>query len=293
MNESMILKLVIGALMIGSVYGVLGVGYSLIYKATGLMNLSQGDFLMFGAYIGLTFFANLRLPYYIAIVLTFTVMFGVGWIVQLGLITPLLDKGAKYSYVILCTAAVAMLLQNSTMFIWGVKVQNFPSIFPVASVKIFGTNVVPESLLVLGISVICATGLFFFMTRTKFGTAMRAAAQNQKAASAMGINVPVTKGVTWGLSAGLAGVIGATIGPVFGVYMMLGALIGQKAFAGAVVGGYGNVYGAIVGGLFFGFLETFIAAYVTTTYKDLISFGVLIVVLTFMPTGLFKEPVIE
>ena len=293
MDVSIILKLVIGALMIGSVYGVLGIGYSIIYKATGLMNLAQGDFLMFGAYVGLTFFARLHLPYFIAIALTFAVMFTIGWIVQLGFINPLLEKGAKYSYIILCTAAIALVLQNSTMFIWGLRVQYFPSIFPFESVNILGANVMPESLLVLGIAIICATGLFFFMTKTKFGTAMRAAAQNQKAASAMGINVPITKGVTWGLAAGLAGVIGATIGPIYGVYMMLGALIGQKAFAAAVVGGYGNIYGAVVGGFCFGFLETFIAAYVTTTYKDLISFGVLIVVLTVMPTGIFKEPVIE
>jgi branched-chain amino acid transport system permease protein len=293
MEISIILNLVIGALMAGSIYGILGIGYSLIYKATGLMNLAQGDFLMFGAYIGLTFFANLRLPYYIAITLTFAVMFGLGWIVQLGLITPLLNKGAKYSYVILCTAAVSLILQNSIMFIWGVKVQYFPSIFSATSVNILGAKVMPESLLVLGIAIVSATALFFFMTRTRFGTAMRAAAQNQKAASAMGINVSLTKGITWGLAAGLAGIIGATIGPIYGVYMMLGALIGQKAFAGAVVGGYGNVYGAIVGGMFFGFLETFIAAYLTTTYKDLISFGVLIVALTFMPTGIFKEQVIE
>jgi branched-chain amino acid transport system permease protein len=248
---------------------------------------------MFGAYIGLTFFVRLHLPYYAAIVLTFVVMFGLGWIVQLGLVTPLLEKGAKYSYVILCTAAVSMILQNSTLFIWGVKVQLIPSVFPVASINIFGTKVMPESLLVLGTSVCCAIALFFFMNKTRFGTAMRAAAQNQKAASAMGINVPVTKGVAWGLAAGLAGVIGAVIGPIYGVYMMLGALIGQKGFAGAVVGGYGNLYGSIIGGMFFGFLETFLAAYVTTTYKDLVSFGVLIVVLTFMPTGIFREPVIE
>ena len=122
---------------------------------------------------------------------------------------------------------------------------------------------------------------------------MRAAALSPKAASAMGINVPVTKGVVWGLSAGLAGVIGATLGPIYGVFTTLGALIGMKAFAGAVVGGYGNIYGAIIGGTFFGFLETFTSAFVTTTYKDLLSFGILIIVMTFMPTGLFKEQVLE
>ena len=136
-------------------------------------------------------------------------------------------------------------------------------------------------------------GLYFFLNKTKFGTAMRASALNQKAASALGINVSLTKGITWGMSAGLAGLLGAALGPYYGVYTTLGALIGQKAFAGAVAGGYGNMYGAIIGGMFFGILETFTTAYVTTTYKDCLSFAVLILLLIVMPTGLFKEQVLE
>lgn len=289
----MIIKLLIGALMIGSVYGVLGIGYSLIYKATGLMNLAQGDFLMFGAYIGLLYYKILGLPYGIALVLTFITMFALGWIVQNGLISTLLNKGAAYAYVILCTAAVSMVLQNSAMILWGTKIHYFPSVFSVSTVSIFGVKVAPESICVLVISIVCAVALYVYMNKSKFGTAMRAASQNQKAASAMGINVPMTKGVTWGLSAGIAGVIGATLGPIYGVYTTLGSLIGQKAFAGAVVGGYGNMVGAIVGGMFFGFVETFISAFVTTTYKDFISFGILILALIIMPTGIFKEQILE
>ena len=148
-----IIKLVVGSLMIGSVYGVLGMGYSLIYKATGLMNLAQGDFLMFGAYVGLTYFKILALPYLLAIVLTFLTMFIVGWCVQLGFITPLLNKGAQFAYVILCTAAISMVLQNAAMLIWGAKMQFFPSIFPIAAVDFLGTKVSPESLMVLGIAI--------------------------------------------------------------------------------------------------------------------------------------------
>lgn len=289
----MIMKLIIGAMMIGCVYGVLGMGYSLIYKATGLMNLAQGEFLMFGAFVGLTFFKILKLPYLIAILGTFAVMFLIGYFIQCEIISRLLNKGAKYAYVILCTAALSMVLQNGAMAIWGKQIQYFPSVFSKSSIKFLGTNIAPESLMVLVISLVCMFALHFFLNKTKFGTAMRAAALNSKAASAVGINVPVTKGVVWGLSAGLAGVAGATLGPVYGAYPTLGALIGQKAFAGSVVGGYGNIYGAIVGGLFFGFLETLLSSFVTTTYKDLVSFGVLIVVMIFMPTGLFKEQVLE
>lgn len=291
MNQ--IIKLIIGGLMIGCVYGVLGMGYSLVYKATGLMNLAQGDFLMFGAFIGLTFYKTLQLPYFLAIILTFVVMFALGWLIQVGLITKLLRRGATFAYIILCTAAISMILQNGALVIWGAIPQYFPSIFEKASVKVLGVNVAPEQLVVLGLGITMMFGLHIFLNKTKFGTAMRAAALNPKAASSMGINVSVTRGVTWGLSAGLAGILGAALGPYYGVYVTLGSLIGQKAFAGAVAGGYGNIYGAIIGGMFFGFLETFTAAYVTTVYKDCISFGVMILLLIFMPTGLFKEQVLE
>nr|WP_326165320.1 branched-chain amino acid ABC transporter permease [uncultured Oscillibacter sp.] len=288
-----LIKLIVGALMIGSVYGVLGMGYSLIYKATGLMNLAQGDFLMMGAFVGLTYYKTLHLPYLLAISLTFATMFALGWLVQSGLIAPLLNKGGSFSYIILCTAAVSMVLQNSALVIWGAIPLYFPSIFPVTSVSVLGAKVAPESLMVVVLGIVCMFGLYFFLNKTKFGTAMRASALNQKAASALGINVSLTKGITWGMSAGLAGLLGAALGPYYGVYTTLGALIGQKAFAGAVAGGYGNMYGAIIGGMFFGILETFTTAYVTTTYKDCLSFAVLILLLIVMPTGLFKEQVLE
>lgn len=291
MNQ--IIRLIIGGLMIGCVYGVLGMAYSLVYKATGLMNLAQGDFLMIGAFVGLTFYKILGLPYALAIILTFVVMFALGWMVQVGLITKLLKRGATFAYIILCTAAISMILQNGALVIWGAIPLYFPSIFESTTVKFLGVKVAPEQLVVLGLGITMMFGLHIFLNKTKFGTAMRAAALNPKAASSMGINVSVTRGVTWGLSAGLAGILGAALGPYYGVYTTLGALIGQKAFAGAVAGGYGNIYGAIIGGMFFGFLETFTAAYVTTVYKDCISFGVMILLLIFMPTGLFKEQVLE
>lgn len=291
MNQ--IVRLIIGGLMIGCVYGVLGMAYSLVYKATGLMNLAQGEFLMIGAFLGLTFYKIWGLPYAVAIVLTFAVMFALGWLIQVGLITKLLKRGATFAYIILCTAAISMILQNGALVVWGAIPLYFPSIFPVTTVKFFGVNVAPEQLVVLGLGITAMFGLHLFLNKTKFGTAMRAAALNPKAASSMGINVSVTRGVTWGLSASLAGMLGAALGPYYGVYTTMGALIGQKAFAGAVAGGYGNIYGAIIGGMFFGFLETFTSAYITTVYKDCICFGVMILVLVFMPTGLFKEQVLE
>ena len=287
----MVIRLIIGALMIGSVYGVVGIGYGLIYKASGLMSLAQGDMLMFGAFLGITFYKYLQLPFIIALLLTMIIMFMLGMFIERVMVTKLIEKGAQTVYIILCTISISMILQNSSMLTWGSNVLQFPAIFNSASVKIFGVSVAPENL--LGVGIIIMVALQLFLTKTKFGISMRAAAQDEVAASALGINVPLTKGTAWGIASMLAGAIGVVVGPVFGVYMSMGAMIGQKAFAGAVVGGYGNMFGAIIGGVFFGFLETFVSAYLTSNYKDFITFGILIIVMILMPKGIFNEEVME
>lgn len=286
------LTLIIGALMQGSVYGLVGMGYGLIYKASGLMTLAQGDMLMIGAFLGMTFYKTMGLPFWLSLGLVMLIMFALGYFLQRVLVTSLLAKGAAPVYVILCTIAISMLLQNGAMFAWGSNVMQFPPILHF-TLNIFGNTVEADRLLVLAVGIVCMVTLHFFMQKSKFGTSMRAAAQDETAAAALGINVPLTKGVAWGLASALAGVAGVILGPSYGVYTAMGALIGQKAFASAVTGGYGNMYGAIVGGMFLGFVEAFSVYFVSSLYKDFIAFGILIVVMTFMPNGLFKEQVME
>lgn len=289
----MVGRLIIGALMIGAVYSVVGIGYSVIYKASGLMSLCQGDMLMFGAFLGLLFNKTLGLSFPLTLLLVTVIMFFLGMAIQKFMVIPLLKKASGFASVILCTLALSYILQNTALLGWGARMYQFPAIFDFSSVNIFGVGVAPENLMVLGAAIIAMIALHLFMTKTKFGTAMRAAALDETAASAVGINVTITKGAAWGIASGLAGAIGCLLGPVYGVYTTMGALIGQKGFAGAVSGGYGNMYGAIIGGMFFGFVETFVSAYVTTSYKDCISFAILIIILTFMPTGILKSKVLE
>lgn len=289
----MFLALLVNAIFNGSIYGAVGLGYNLIYKASGLMNLSQGDFLMVGAFVGLTFYQFLQLPFVVALLCTMAVMFVIGMAIEHILVAGLVKRGAEVSYIILCTIAVSMLLQNAAMLTWGANTKNFPHIFSVNKVRLGNVSIAPESLLVVVVAMVCMFALHFYMNKTKFGTAMRAAALDQKAASALGINVARTKAVTWGISACIAGAVGMAVGPMLGVYVTMGVMISSKGFASAVTGGYGNMYGAIVGGLFFGVVETIVAAFVSTMYKDLFSFLILIVVMIFMPTGFFRANVLE
>ncbi len=289
----MLLNLIIAGLVLGSIYGLIALGYSLIYKASGLMSFVQGDIMTVGAYLGLTFYHIWKLPFAVSFLLSIVSAFLVGMLLEKGVIRKLLSKNVMPIYVVLATIAISYIIQNGVMLGWGSITLYYPSVFKVTSVKVWAANVQPEALLCLGTALVCMVLLHFFMTKTKLGTAMRAAAMDSMAAESCGINVSVSTGITWGLSAGLAAVGGMLLGPMYGVFPVLGATIGRKGFSGAVIGGYGNMYGSIVGGLLLGLTETLVAGYVSSVYKNLIAYIILLVFLFLKPTGIFNERAIQ
>lgn len=291
-GETMFVQILISGFVIGCVYGLIALGYSLIYKASGMMNFTQGDVLTLGAFLGYTFYSLLGLPYWLALLLTVLVAFLFGLFMEKFVIRKLMNKHVLLIYIVLATIAVQYILQNTIQAIWSTKMLSYPQVFPVASLKILGVSVKCESAFCIFMSFLSMAGLQFFMKHTKFGTAMRASAMNQNAAQACGINTSLSTGVTWGIAAGMAALAGILLGPIYGVYIMLGATIGRKGFAGAIMGGYGNFIGAIVGGILLGLLETFVAGYFSSTYKDMIAYAVLLLFLFIKPTGLFNEQAI-
>lgn len=289
----MFVRLLISGIVIGCIYGLIALGYSLIYKASGLMSFVQGDIMTLGAFLGLTFYSVFKLPYVVSVLLTFACTFFLGMLIERAIIRKLLRKNVLTIYVILATIAVSYIIQNGAQLAWGSLERFFPSIFKVKFIKILSVSVQPEALLCVGISLLLMLLLHYFMTKTKFGTSMRAATMNPKAAEACGINVSLTIGVTWGLSAGIASIAGILLGPIYSVYTTLGATIGGKGFTGAVAGGYGNMYGAMVGGLLLGLVETMVTGYVSSAYKNLIAYILLISFLFIKPTGIFNERAIK
>lgn len=289
----MFMRLLISGLVLGGIYGLIALGYSLIYKASGLMSFVQGDIMTLGAYLGLTFFRILKFPFLVSLLLTVLCAFCVGLLLEKGVIRILLNKNVLAIYIVLATIAISYIIQNGVQLGWGSITQYFPSIFSKPSVKVLGISVQPEALMCMGASLVCMVLLHLFMTKTRFGTAMRASAMDPMAAQSCGINVSLSTGITWGLSAGLAAIAGMLIGPMYGVYSTLGSTIGNKGFSGAVIGGYGNMYGAMVGGLLLGLAEIFVSGYISSTYKNLIAYIILIVFLFLKPTGIFNERAIQ
>lgn len=289
----MLVSLTVNAFVVGFVYGIIGIGYSLIYSASGLMTFCQGELLMIGAFLGLTFYDTMGLPFALALLLCMGVMFLLGMFIERALIRTVLNKKAAVIYVVLVTIALSIILKNAAQHLWGTTSFAFPSIFGVTTITALGSKIRPEAFLLVFVAVAVMIAMHFFMIRSKFGTSMRAAAMNPTAARSVGINVGFTTGTTWAIAAALAGLSGCLLGPVQGVSASMGTLIGLKGFAAAVIGGYGNMYGAIMGGLIIGFVEVFCSAYVTSAYKDFVVFGILVLVLIFMPRGIMKGDVYE
>jgi len=285
--------ILVNGLIIGAVYALIALGYSLIYKASGLMSFVQGDMITFGAYMGLTFYKVLGLPIYVALVLTFVSAFLLGILLERGIIRVLMRKNVIPIYIVLATIAISYIIQNTAQASYGSATQWFPQVFSASTLTIFGVTAQTEGYVCMAVSFVLMIALHFFMTKTKFGTAMRGAAMDPLAAESCGINTSLSTGITWGLSAGVASLAGMLLGPMYGVYTMLGATIGRKGFAGAVIGGYGNMYGAMLGGMVLGLLETFTAGYWIGTYKNFIAYAVLLLFLFIKPTGIFNERAIQ
>lgn len=291
----MFISLVVAGLCLGSIYGLIALGYSLIYKASGLMNMAMGDLLTLGAFLGVTFARILGFPFLVSLLLTMVIMFCLGIVIEKGVIRVILNKtNNNVTFVLLATIAISYIVRNGAQFIWGTQQYNFPQIIAgVSGVKIAGKNVQVENIVCIAATMICMLLLHFFMNKTRLGTAMRAAALDPLAAKSCGINVSLTTGITWGIAAGIAALGGILIGPMYGVYTTLGAGLGRKGFASAVSGGYGNMYGAIVGGLLVGIAETMIAGYLSSKYKDMFTYGMLLLFLFVKPTGLFNEQALQ
>lgn len=281
-------QLLVGGLSVGCIYSLIGLGYNLIYSASNLMSFVQGEIFMLGAFLAWTFHVMLGLSFIISALLSIAFMYLIGQIIHRAMIGPLLKRGSQQIHIVLATIGLSIFLQNFAMNVWGTNVKTFPSPFGEKPLHIGNTTIMPQQIAIISITLICMFALHLFMKKTKFGTSLRAAAQDPMAAGVIGINVPSTVGFAWALAAALSAVAGILIAPVYGVYPKMGAILSTKGFAAAVLGGYGNMFGAIIGGVIFGVIETMAAGYLSSSFKDIISFGVLILVLFLMPSGILK-----
>jgi branched-chain amino acid transport system permease protein len=295
MIESIIQNL-INALQWGSFYALIALGYTMVYGVLTLINFAHGDVFMVGAYIAF-FVASfiltvLGLPGWIALALTIpltmilTSMVGVS--LERVAYRPLRRKGAHRLYVVITALMCGLILEHGNLAILGASRKAFPPLIAEHVYTIGGVSFTNLKIAVIVTAVLAFFILQWIVTRTKVGMAMRAISYDKFAVPLMGIPIDSIIVITFALGsgfAGLAGILFAMSYPVLEPYM--GALIGWKAFIAAVVGGIGDIRGAFLGGFLLGAVEILVVAVFPSTYRDLIAFTVLLIILSFKPTGLF------
>ncbi|MFZ5827671.1 MAG: branched-chain amino acid ABC transporter permease [Bacillota bacterium] len=282
-------QLFMNGLPIGSVYALVALGYSLIYAAFGLLNFSQGDVLMVGAFLGLTLFVSLKLPFPIALLLAMLGAALIGLAMERFLLRPMARRRARDINLLLATIALAIILRNGSLLIWGAESQFFPSVFGEEVISVGGLRVVPQNIWIFVTALGLVAALQLFLYKTKPGMAMRAVALDQGAARLMGVQVNRYIALSFALSCALGAAAGVLVAPIFFVSASMGAMIGLKGFVAAVTGGLGNLGGAVVGGLLLGILESMSSGLVSSGYRDAIAFLVLILLLWFKPAGLLSR----
>jgi branched-chain amino acid transport system permease protein len=276
-------------LPIGAIYALVALGYSLIYASAGVLNWSQGDMVMLGAYIGYSLHRLLGLNYVLSLLISMLVVACVGMLVERTVLHSLRKRSSPSINVVIGTLGVAIICRNVALAIWGPDAQPFPSPVGSTPINIGNLRVLPQDILIVALGVALMLLLQYFLKYTREGKALRAVAQDRMAASLMGVDVGKADMLAFAASAAMGAAAGILIAPLFFVTFNMGAGIGLKGFVAAVVGGLGNIPGAIAGGFFLGLIESLASGKISSGYRDAIAFSVLIMVLWLKPSGLFSR----
>jgi branched-chain amino acid transport system permease protein len=277
-------QFIVSGLTTGSIYALIALGFCIIHNAIGIVNFTQVDFVTLGGMMMYTFFQSMNFPMPLAFVLGVLAVTAVGALVERFAIRP--AKSRAVIVLIFITIGVSILMRGAFKIIWGTNQMALPSFSGDTPFLILRAAVLPQSLWILVITVIVVILLHFFFSSTRLGKAMRATSFNPKAAALMGVNVNRMILFSFALSGALGAVAGIIIVPITTLSYDIGVILGLKGFAAAVLGGYGNSIGAIIGGLSLGLLESFGAGLISSTYKDVIAFAILLLVLFMKPSGL-------
>ncbi|MDQ1238947.1 MAG: branched-chain amino acid transport system permease protein [Thermodesulfobacteriota bacterium] len=289
-----ILQVIISGLATGGVYGIIALGYVLIYKATSILNLATGQFMTLGAFVCLTVMGDSWAPFYLALPVTLVFAAVLGVVIERIILRPLI--GEPIIAVIMVTIGLASILNGLTHLIWSPQYRSFPQIFPPQPLDL-GIAIVPSGLLWGFIFAVVCTIIFTCVFRyTRTGLAMRATATNQQAALSMGISVKRVFALSWSFAAITAAIGGIIIGNISGVSIHLGH-IGLKVLAVIILGGLDSIIGAIVGGFIIGILENLAGVYLDAMVgggiKEVVPFAVLVIILMIRPYGIFGKTLIE
>jgi branched-chain amino acid transport system permease protein len=280
------LQQVINGLAQGSIYALIGIGFALIFGVLGLVHFAHGEVYMLGAFIGFLLITQLHLGVVLSLLIAILGAALIGIIVEAIGFRPL--RRAPDVAPMVFTLGLSVVLQNLAILIWGSDTKAIPDVLDAKVLPFFGAQVSMAQVLVFSVSLALMLGLQLILYRSKMGKAIRATAQNKDAAALMGVNIDRVISATFALGSGLGGAAGVLVGIYYNAfYPTMGFMAGLKAFTATVLGGMTSVPGAVLGGLILGVAENLGVAYISSGYRDLIAFAILILVLLIKPSGIF------
>jgi len=282
------LQLVISGIAQGCIYGLIALGFVLIYKATETVSFAQGELMMLGAFCGLAAMTMLGLPYWLSVLASIAGMALFGVLLERLVLRPILGQPA-FSIVML-TIGIGYVIRGLITMIpnIGTETHTLPVPYKDQIWNLVGLVLNVEQMVVIAVTALLCALLYLLFRYSKLGIAMQAASQNQLAAYYMGIPVKQLNGIAWGLASAVAAIAGLLLAPITFVHANMG-FIGLKAFPAAVVGGFGSLPGAIVGGLLIGIVESLSGFYLPDGFKDTAAYILVLVMLVVKPNGLFGE----
>ena len=288
----MIWQEIINGISIGGVYALIAVGYSLVYSVLNFSNFAHGEVLMIGAYIGFYCLTALHFPFWLATALAVVLGGVVAIAVEKVGYRPLRLRKAPTLYFMISAMGLSIFLQNFTLVTIGPNFRTYPEVFSFDPYEIGSLSIGSLDLIIFVTTAICLSLLTWFIYKTKLGVAIQAAAYNMRVASLMGINPDLVVSIVFFMAGASAGIAGVMFGMKYTVYPWMGALT-IKAFIAAVVGGLGSLPGAVLGAFILGVTETFAAAFVSSAFRDLFSFALMIFIIILRPGGLMGVVVKE
>ena len=282
------LQVIVSGISQGCIYGLIALGFVLVYKATETINFAQGELMMLGAFLGLTATSVLGLPYWAAVPAALLAMAAFGYVLERAVINPILGQPAFA--IVMVTIGVGFVARGLVTMIpgWGTDTHTLETPFRGEVLRAGTLVIAAEHLVIIAATAVLSAVLYAFFRYSRVGVAMQAASQNQLAAYYMGIPVRGLNGLIWSISAAVAALAGLLLAPLTFVHVNMG-FIGLKALPAAVVGGFGSLPGALVGGLAIGVVEALAGVYLPEGFKDVAAYVVVLVMLAVKPNGLFGE----
>ncbi len=280
---SEIFGFLLSGVTVGFIYTLVGIGFTVIYNSSGIINFSQGEFVMAGG-MSAVFLIYAGLPLGISFILSIMITSLIG-IVLYKLIS--ISKDSSQISLIILTLGFAIFLRGLAQVIFDKQLHTMPSIVGDGAFEIYNTTLSYQSLLIMIVASVIVVSLYIFFKKTKTGQAMKAASDNVDAAKLMGINIKKILMLNFAISAVIASIGGILLTPITSTNYEVGIMLGLKGFCAAIIGGLSNPFGAVAGGLLLGILEALVSGYISSEYKDAVAFVVLLGVLFFMPGGIF------